>query len=232
MSESADIPLHLGIILDGNRRWAKDRGVTTFQGHKNGADNLKKITKAAVKKGVKYVSAYVFSAENWERAKSEISYLMSLAQRFLTQELDELNREDIRLLWFGNPSKLSTKLVKAIRNAEESTKNNSSGTLCLCFNYGGYQEIADAFNKMLKDKKTIEAEVSPEQIEQSLYYPSIPPVDLVIRTSGEQRLSGFMLWRAAYAELYFVDKQWPDFNERELDRAFDFYKNRERRFGH
>lgn len=228
--DTQTIPTHIGFILDGNRRWARARGLPTLEGHRRGYDNLKTIGKAAVNRGVKFISAYIFSTENWNRSKEEVSYLMNLAYILLKRDVAELNKEGIRVVWLGSPDKVSPKLQKAIKNAEESTKNNTRGTLCLCFNYGGHQEILDAAKRVLTSG-VVPQELTIERFEQALYAPAVPPIDLLIRTSGEQRISNFMLWRAAYAELYFVDKHWPDFNEADLDAAMQDYASRHRRFG-
>ena len=230
MNQELVIPTHLGIILDGNRRWAKEHGLSSLEGHREGYSHLKDIAKYAFDKGVKYVSAYVFSMENWSRTKAEVKYLMSLALRLLTIDIDELNRENIKVLWLGSRERLSQKLLKAIANAEERTKNNTHGTLCLCFNYGGQQEIADAVKSIVSRNISLD-KITPELIEDSLYGNAVPPIDLLVRTSGEHRLSGFMLYRSAYAELYFVNKQWPDFSNSDLDDAIVDFSTRSRRFG-
>lgn len=223
-------PVHIGFILDGNRRWAKNRGLPTLEGHRVGYDNLKDIVKAAADRGVKFVSAYIFSTENWSRTPAEVKYLMDLAHKMLTRDVEELNKENIRVRWLGSADNVSQKLQQAIKAAEDSTKNNTRGTLGLCFNYGGHQEIIDAAKQFIK-KGIKETELTTKKFAEALYAPEIPPIDLLIRTSGEQRLSGFMLWRAAYSELYFVDKHWPDFSVEDLDAALDEYATRERRFG-
>ena len=228
--DEAIVPTHLGLILDGNRRWANERGLPSLEGHSKGYDNLKDIAKAAFDRGVQYVSAYIFSTENWDRTKKEVSYLMSLALRMLTRDVAELNKENIKLIWLGRPNNLSAKLLKAIKNAEELTKNNTRGTLCLGFNYGGKLELADAF-KILVEKGTKPDEITPDLISEYLYGDNVPAIDLVIRTSGEKRISGFMLWRIAYSELEFLDKYWPDFNSDDLDAALLSYSKRHRRFG-
>ncbi len=228
MSE-AEVPNHLGVILDGNRRWAKAHKVPLLEGHRQGYLTLKEITKAAFNRGVSVVSAYVFSTENWNRTPKEVKYLMNLALQVMTEEIDELHREGIKIVWVGTAERLSNKLQKAIRAAVELTKNNSRGTLALCFNYGGHQEIVDAANTLLRQGTA--QELTEATFAQALYAPEIPPIDLLIRTSGEQRLSGYMLWRAAYAELYFSDKYWPDFSEADLDAALQDYAGRQRRFG-
>lgn len=230
MSMTKNVPNHLGLILDGNRRWAKERGLPALKGHKKGYDNLKTILKYAIESGVSYVSAYIFSLENWNRSKEEVGYLMRIAYQMLTKDLDEINKENIRIVWLGSKQKISKKLLDAIYNAEEKTKDNTRGTLCICFNYSGYQEIADAVVSIIKKKIPAE-EVTPQIIEDNLYGKDIPRVDLVIRTSGEQRISNFMLWRINYSELYFTNTYWPAFSKKDLDIAFDEYASRERRFG-
>lgn len=222
------LPRHLGLILDGNRRWAQAQGRPQLQGHQAGYDNLKTIARAALNRGIKYVSAYVFSTENWDRSPSEVKYLMDLALKIFSSDIDELNEEGVKVLIAGSRQRLSPKLIKAIDSAQRLTQNNKKGTLVLCFNYGGRQEIAEAVNRLIAEGKT---EIEPSDIENNLYAPQVPPVDLIIRTSGEQRLSNFMLWRAAYAELMFTDKHWPDFTEADLDSALADYASRQRRFG-
>lgn len=224
-------PLHLGIILDGNRRWAKERSLPTLEGHRSGYQNLKDISIHALNRGVKYLSAYMFSTENWDRSIKEVNYLMTLAHKMVTRDLDEMHKENIKITWLGSKDRLSKRLISALKKAEELTKNNTKGTLCICFNYGGKQEIVDAVKRIAGKKITSLDEITEQTVEDNLYKPSVPPLDLVIRTSGEQRLSGFMLWRAAYAELYFVDKNWPDFTSSDLDDAIAEYSDRSRRFG-
>jgi undecaprenyl diphosphate synthase len=223
-------PIHLGIILDGNRRWAKANGIPQLEGHRKGYENLKTIGTAALDRGIKYVSAYVFSTENWKRSQVEVKYLMRLLVWILKNEVDELNKKGVRVRIIGSKSGLDKKVVKACHDAEEITKHNTKGTLALCFNYGGYQEITDAVKNIVADGLKPE-DITSETISRHLYASDIPPVDFIIRTSGEQRLSNFMLWRAAYSELYFVDKHWPAFTVEDLDEALKEYANRQRRFG-
>lgn len=230
MLEAKTLPNHVGFILDGNRRWAKEKGLPSLEGHRQGYDNLKDIAKAAIDAGVKYVSAYIFSTENWNRTPKEVKYLMDLAHKMLTRDVAELNKENIKVLWLGSPEKVSKKLLEAIRSAEESTKSNTKGTLCICFNYGGIQELVDATKQIVESNLKAE-QVDQKLLEQNLYKPDVPEIDLLIRTSGEQRISGFMLYRAAYAELLFVDTFWPDFSIDHLMRALEEYKHRQRRFG-
>lgn len=230
MNESRGVPNHIGFILDGNRRWARKNGLPTLEGHRQGYDNLRDITKAAVNRGVKFVSAFVFSTENWNRTPKEVKYLMDLSYRMLTRDVRELNKEQIRVVWLGSRKRISQKLLKVIKDAEDSTLHNTRGTLALCFNYGGLDEIAHAA-RIVAEMKIPPEEITPETIASNLYAPEVPPLDMIIRTSGEQRLSGFMLYRAAYAELFFVDNYWPDFSEDDLDAVLAEYAARERRFG-
>lgn len=224
------VPSHLGLILDGNRRWARARGLPTLEGHNRGYDNLKTITKAAINHGVKYVSAYIFSKENWNRTSAEVKYLMNLAYLLINKDVNELNKEDIRVVCLGSRERLSPKLIKAIEKAEEKTKHNSRGTLALCFNYSGREELADAVKHIIEQKLPFE-KINDDTLSAFLYHPEVPDIDLLVRTSGEQRLSGYMLYRMNYAELYFTDKHWPDFSEQDLDAALAEYASRQRRYG-
>lgn len=231
MSETTSIlPVHLGLILDGNRRWAKDRGLPTLIGHQKGYSNFKKIFLAAFDRGIEYVSAFIFSTENWARSKEEVDYLMGLALLVFTKDLKKIHKKGVRICWFGIKDRLSDKHIKAIEEAEELTKNNTKGTLCVCFNYGGKQEIADAARAVM-EAGVQPADITPELIEQNLYHPEVPAIDLVVRTSNEQRISNFMLWRIAYAEFIFVKKHWPSFGSKDLDKVLAEYASRQRRFG-
>lgn len=227
---SSTIPTHIGFILDGNRRWARDHGLPTLEGHRKGYDTLKTIAEAAFDKGVKFVSAFVFSTENWSRSKDEVDYLMNLAMKIAVKDSKELIKENVKIVVMGIEDKVPPKLVKAWRDAEEESKNNTGGTLALCFNYGGTQEIVDA-TKAIISEGIPEESVTDELIGQHLYHPEVPDIDLVIRTSGEMRISNFMLWRVKYAELYFVDKHWPAFSKEDFDIALEEFSRRNRRFG-
>ena len=224
------VPVHLGLILDGNRRWAKEHGVSKIEGHRQGYSVLKEVTKAALDRGVKYVSAFGFSTENWSRASDEVKALLDLAYHVIAYDIKDLNKENVRVIWLGSRKHVSQKLLKAIQKAEESTKDNTRGTLAICFNYGGQEEILDATRKLIAEGYKPE-EVTTQVFEQALYTPEVPPVDFLIRSSGEQRISGFMLWRLAYAELYFVQKYWPDFGVNDLDEALEVFAKRQRRIG-
>lgn len=230
MSDITEFPKHVGIILDGNRRWAKEHGLKTLEGHRKGAEVFKEVALHAFDKGVRYLSAFVFSTENWKRTEEEVSYLMKLVVKAVERYLDEFDKRGIKVVVAGKRDNLSKTVLSAIEKTESKTKANSQGTLVLCFNYGGHQEIVDAFNAIVgsnRDKK----DITLEEIEQNLYTPEVPAVDLLIRTSGEQRTSGFMLWRAAYAELLFIDKFWPDFTLKDFDTSLKEYETRCRRFG-
>jgi undecaprenyl diphosphate synthase len=201
-----------------------------MEGHKKGYENLKNVAQYAFKQGVKYVSAYVFSTENWKRSAEEVDYLMKLLIWVSRHEIKELDKENIRVQFLGEEERLSQDVISAMESAEERTKDNTGGTLLICLNYGGHQEIATAMNKILIKNPGIQ-EVSQEMIEKHLYKPDVPAVDMIIRTSGEQRISNFMLWRAAYSELYFTDVHWPAFSEQDLQLALDNFAARQRRFG-
>lgn len=221
------LPMHVGIILDGNRRWAKSKGLPTLEGHRRGSEVFKKICLAAFERGVRYISAYVWSAENWSRAQEEVKYIMDLVVRVADTQLDEFHKKGIKIVVLGSRDKLNPKVLKAIDRVESKTRDNTKGTIALCFNYGGRQEIIDAAQSVFDQHQ----ELSEESLAAHLYVPEVPEVDLVIRTSGERRTSGFMLWRAHYAELYFNDKHWPDFDEADLNEALNWYADRQRRFG-
>ena len=229
MSQIANLPNHIGLILDGNRRWAKARGLPATQGHFKGYKNFYKVSRyLLVDKHVPYVSAFVFSTENWQRTKTEVGYLMKLVERALKEYLAECVKDNLRIKVLGGRDKLSQPVLRAIDEAESQTAHNTNGTLGLCFNYGGQQEIVDAVGQLVGSGQTT---VTAESISQFIYHPEIPPLDLIIRTSGEQRLSGFMLWRSAYAELYFTDKHWPEFSTAEADAALAEFAHRQRRYG-
>lgn len=224
------VPRHLALILDGNWRWARERNLPLMEGHKQGYENLKTISDAAYAAGVEYVSAYVFSTENWNRSRAEVKYLMQLCLWIFKHEVHNFMQHGIRLRLMGSKVRLGKALVKAILQAEDMTKDNTKGTLLLCLNYGGQQEIVDAM-KSIVAKGIPEKEITAELIEQHLYTPGVPPVDLIIRTSGEQRLSNFMLWEGAYSELMFTGTYWPDFSTEELQQMFTQYAQRQRRMG-
>lgn len=223
-------PKHLGIIMDGNRRWAKAQGLPSLEGHVKGQETLRTISKHAFESGVEVLSAYVFSTENWRRTEEEVSYLMGLVHRAVDKYLDEFHDAGIKVVVVGSRDHLDKKVIQSIEKAEEKTRANTKGTLALCLNYGGHQEIVDATKKIV-DEGLEPDDITIETLSSHLYAPEIPPLDLIIRTSGEHRISGFMLWRAEYSELYFTDTHWPGFTEQDLDEALAEYSRRQRRFG-
>ena len=229
-NSSSSIPKHVGFILDGNRRWAKEKGLPTLEGHRKGYDNLKVVAEHAYEKGVEFVSAYIFSTENWNRTEEEVTYLMKLALKIAEKDARELIKKNVKIVVLGVEERVPNKVVNAFKKVESDSKNNTGGVLALCFNYGGGREITDAIKRIISQNIPVD-EISQETISENIYHPEIPPVDLMIRSGGEQRISNFMLWRVAYAELYFSDLYWPDFGTNALDQALEWYKNRNRRFG-
>ncbi|MDQ5971858.1 MAG: undecaprenyl diphosphate synthase [Patescibacteria group bacterium] len=227
MTDAASVPNHIGYILDGNRRWAKQHGRPTLEGHRQGLETFKNIALASFDRGIKVVSAYVFSTENWQRTQEEVSYLMRLVVKGVEKHLTTFHKAGIRLVMLGSRDGLDAKILQTIDRAVQTTKDNTKGTLAICFNYGGQQEIVDAANAATAAGQPL----TIQSLQANLYEPDLPAVDFVIRTSGEQRISNFMLWRAAYSELYFTDKLWPDFNEADLDQALAEYQQRQRRYG-
>jgi undecaprenyl diphosphate synthase len=223
-------PRHIGYIVDGNRRWARQHGIPVYEGHLAGYNTIQDIAKASFDAGVEYVSLYIFSTENWKRSEQEVKKLMALVLRLLTSDLHILNDDNIRLKILGSRENVSDKIVKAIDEAEAQTASNTKGTLAVCFNYGGQLEIADACKKVIQSGVAADM-ITPELITENLYTPEIPPIDIVVRTSGEQRLSNFMLWRAAYSEFLFLEKLWPDMTKDDVTAILEEYSRRGRRFG-
>lgn len=230
VEEKLAIPSHVGMILDGNRRWAKIRGVSTLEGHRQGSEVFREIALCAFDSGVQYLSAYVFSAENWARTKEEVSYLMQLIVKAVEKYLKDFHKHGVNIRIVGRKDRLSRKVLKAIEKAESVTKDNNRGTLIICLDYSGQQEIIDATRHII-DKGIKSQDVDKQIFEQNLYAPDVPDMDLLIRTSGEKRLSGYMLWRSAYAELVFSDKLWPDYTVSDFQNALQQYNIRQRRFG-
>ena len=228
-------PNHIAIILDGNRRWAKARGLKPTDGHKAGAEAVKNIAKYAYDCGLKYLTVYAFSTENWKRDKSEVSLLMKLLDKFTSDLLVSDEKREIQIKVYGDITALDKKLQDKILKLEEKTKNNKKMVFGICLNYGGRDEIIRAVKKICKEveKGTINIEdIDDKLISDCLYTKDIPDPDLVIRTSNEYRLSNFLPWQSTYSELYFPkDVMWPDFNEAEFDKAIEEYIKRNRRFG-
>ena len=230
MENDTYLPKHIGFIVDGNRRWAKEHGLPAYEGHLAGYNTLQDVLIETLDRGVKYASAYVFSTENWKRSQDEVGRLMNLILKIMTADLHILQERNVRLRVIGSRDGVSEKVSVAIDKAEEATKDNTGGTLALCFNYGGQPELVDAVKKIVESGISPQ-EVTTELIESNLYAPDIPPCDLIVRTSGEQRLSNFMLWRSAYSEFMFLEKNWPDMTKQDVTDILLEYKRRGRRFG-
>lgn len=228
------IPNHLAIILDGNGRWANKRGLARTLGHKQGTETLKNIVDAAFEMGVNYLSVYCFSTENWKRDKDEVAFLFTLPPIYFSRYRERFIKRDTRAIFSGDISKLPEKARKSCEDIQEYTKNCKSHILNFCFNYGSYDEITRACKLIVEDvenKKINKDDITPELINNYLYTKDMPPVDLLIRTSNEMRLSNFMLWQISYAELYFTPTYWPDFSKKDLEEAFIEFAKRDRRFG-
>ncbi|MCD4760591.1 di-trans,poly-cis-decaprenylcistransferase [bacterium] len=224
-----NIPKHIGIILDGNRRWARGKKMSTFEGHRLGYENVKTITKHAFNKGIKILTIYAFSTENWNRDKLEVKYLMSLLKLLVKKEVNILHKQGVKVNIFGRLKDFDQELQQGIVAAQEKTKNNKKGILNICLSYGGRDEIVRAVNEILKEKST--SQVSEKIISEHLDSRGLPDPDLIIRTSGEQRLSGFLTWQSVYSEFYFPKKDWPAFTTKDFDQAIENFSNRKRRFG-
>ena len=224
------IPKHIAIIMDGNGRWAKEKGKLRVEGHKKGAENIEKIIDYSIKLGVKYLTVYAFSTENWKRPEAEVKALMKLFAKYLDDKKEELKKQGVKLLVTGTEENIPSKLLKKIRNTEEYLSDCDQITFNIAFNYGGRKEIVDGINKILKENRGNE-EINEEEFKKYMYRPEIPDPELVIRTSGEFRVSNFLLWEIAYSEFYVTNVYWPDFDEREYDLAIASYNKRDRRFG-
>ena len=233
MNES-NMPKHIAIIMDGNRRWAREKGLDIKQGHKQGAKTLEEIVRYANKIGLKYITVYAFSTENWKRTKEEVGALMLLLQTYLDDYSKRADTENIKVKILGDISALSEGMQKSIAKCMKRTKNNTGITFNIALNYGGRDEIIKATKKIAKKVKENELQIediTEETISNALYTEGQPDPDLLIRTSGELRTSGFLPWQIVYSEFLFIDKNWPDFNEADLDYAIEVYKNRNRKFG-
>lgn len=229
MNDVKNIPTHVGIIMDGNGRWAKKRLLPRSMGHKAGSDNLRMLCRYILNQGVKVLSVYAFSTENFKRDQEEVHYLMDLFVKKFEEELQEFQDHNIKVVFSGRREPLSNAVWEAMQKLKDATKNNTGGIFNICLNYGGQYEIVDAIKKLVEDKRDI-SNLSPEELSHYLYQ-DLPPLDLVIRTSGEYRLSNFMMYQASYAEFYFTDTYFPDFNEEEFDKALNTFQSRDRRFG-
>ena len=226
-------PNHIAIIMDGNGRWAQKRGLKRTKGHQKGADVLKKISEYVYDKNIKVLSVFAFSTENWKRDKEEVDFLMDLFLKAFKENFESVKKKGVKVIFSGVKTKLSDKVLKAMEDMQNETKDNINGIFNICLNYGGQDEIVEATKKISMDIKNDNIDLN--DIDSNLFnkylFNDLPPIDLLIRTSGEYRISNFMLWQMAYAELYFTDVLWPDFNEEEMDKAIESYNKRDRRFG-
>ncbi len=225
-----NLPVHIGIIMDGNGRWAKKRGLPRLFGHRAGAENIHRVVEACADFGIKVLTVYAFSTENWGRPKDEVEGLMRLLQETLDREVPQMHEKGVRLWHSGDLSRLSPKMQQAISEALELTKENDRIILNVALNYGGRAEIVEAVRKLIREGMRAE-DVTEEAISARLYTAGLPDPDLIIRTAGEMRLSNFLIWQAAYAEYYSTPVLWPDFDRAELEKALDAFAHRERRFG-
>ncbi len=221
---------HLAIIPDGNRRWAKEKGFTSLKGHTVGYNKVKEISLSAFEKGIEEISVWAFSTENWKRSEKEVSYLMDLLFTALSKELDFYLKNNVKLNVIGRRVGLSEKIIKAIENAEEKTKNGTKGQFNLLINYGGQAEILDGIKKLAKDNIELDS-VTEEDFSKHLWTRSSLSPDMIVRTSGEKRLSGFLSWSGSYSEIRFIDKHWPDFSESDIDDCIEDFESRQRRYG-
>lgn len=228
------IPKHIAVILDGNGRWAEENGFTRNYGHRKGCEALIKLCKSCKERNIKILSVYAFSTENWKRPKEEVNYLMNLIEEYFDKYIDDLVNKGYKVNVLGRRSDLSISLKEKINKVEELTKNNKECIFNVCFNYGGHEEITHAFREIYEEMKKNNksaCEITEQLIESHLYTKDLPPVDLLIRTSGEMRVSNFLLWQIAYAEMYFPKVYFPEFKETDLDEAIYEYQKRKRRFG-
>lgn len=221
---------HLAIIMDGNRRWAKRRGLPALAGHQRGYEVFKKVGEWCVDRGIEVLTVFAFSTENWNRSKKEVDYLMKLTSMALSKDLDDLHRRNIQIKVIGRIKELPQHVYERVVRAVEKTKHNTRGTLQIALNYGGRMEIVDAVRKVMKTARSASA-ITEKSISQAMYTSDQPDPDLIIRTSGEQRTSGFLPWQGVYSELLFLEKNWPEFTEKDLDAALTEYRRRERHFG-
>lgn len=234
MENKNNLPVHIAIIMDGNRRWAKNNNLEISLGHKKGAENLENITKYCNEIGIKYLTVYAFSTENWKRSKEEVGALMKLLQTYIENFLKRSETSNVKINIIGDKSKLSLPIKKGIEAIENKTKNNTGTVLNIAFNYGGRDEIVNAVKTIalkVKDNSIKIDDIDEELISNSLYTENIPDPDLMIRTSGEQRTSNFLPWQSVYTEFYFTKKYWPEFTREDLDEAIEEYNRRNRKFG-
>jgi undecaprenyl diphosphate synthase len=230
MEKTAGIPRHVAIIMDGNGRWAEQHGLSRLEGHRAGVRNMRPVLERLNARGVAFVTIYAFSTENWNRPRDEVNGLLEILLDVIDTEARELHKNGVRILHIGSPEGLSKDLQRKIRQAVKLTEGNKGMTLGVAFNYGGRAEILEAVRRLIADGAEPE-DIAEENFGRYLYTHGFPDVDLMIRTSGEMRTSNFLIWQAAYAELYFTPVLWPDFDAAEVDRALEAYGRRQRRFG-
>lgn len=221
---------HIAIIMDGNRRWAKEKHLPSAMGHQKGVDSLRSTMRLFDKFGIKYLTVYAFSTENWNRKKEEVEFLMGLLAKTLLNELDDMHKENVRIRFLGDLTKLSKNLVDIVKNAENKTKDNTGVNLNIAFNYGSRDEITNALKAIVQEGLKSE-DITEDTISNHLYTKDIPDPDLLIRTGGEKRISNYLLWQLAYSEIYVTDAYWPEFDENELSKAIVEFEHRNRRFG-
>ncbi len=229
------LPQHIAIIMDGNGRWATQKGLPRSEGHKAGANSIDRLMETALELSIPYISLYAFSTENWKRPISEIQSIFQLLNEFIDSQLNKIHSNGIKIQHSGRVQRIPFMSFKKIYKAVQLTKNNTKMTLNFCLNYGGKEEILNACNKVIKKKiknnDKLDKGITQEELEKELYTYPLPPVDLLIRTAGEQRISNFLLWQIAYAEIYFTNTLWPDFHKEDLFQALEWYSNRVRKFG-
>lgn len=221
---------HIAIIMDGNRRWAKEKFLPSAVGHQKGVESLKSTMRLFDEFGIKYLTVYAFSTENWNRKKEEVEFLMGLLAKTLSNELDEMHAENVKIKFLGDLERLNKNLIGIVRNAEDKTKDNTGVNLNIAFNYGSRDEIVNAVKSILKEGIPAD-EITEDTISKHLYTKSLPDPDLLIRTGGEKRISNYLLWQLAYSELYVTDAFWPDFDREQLTEAILEFEKRNRRFG-
>lgn len=226
----ARIPAHIAVIMDGNGRWAAARGLPRLAGHRAGTENLRRVIKACVEFGIQYLTIYAFSTENWGRPSEEVEGLMHILSEVIDNELEELNSEGVQIRHIGRIDRMEENLRAKVQRAVEITRHNHRLVLCVAWNYGGRDEIVCAIRRMIADGRKAD-EIDDELVGQYLFTASIPDPDLIIRTSGEMRISNFLTWQSAYSEWYFTPTLWPDFDKEELRKALEEYSQRDRRFG-
>jgi undecaprenyl diphosphate synthase len=234
MSKKIDIPQHIAIVMDGNGRWAKERGLPRTAGHQAGEKVLFDLVEAAIGFGVKEISAYAFSTENWKRSPEEVKFLMGYSREMLRTRRDSLNEMGVKIQWLGRPQRLWKSVISELEEAQELTSKNKKLTLNMCVNYGGRAEIVDAATELARDVKRGKVKsdsINEKTLERYLYSPKMRDVDMFLRSSGEQRTSNFLPWQSTYAELVFMDVLWPDMTPELLWKAIEIYSGRERRFG-